>query len=114
MHRPLTFDLLPIALFSLEFTVWALRRRRQNEIDRWDGTTYRRLMRLQGRVVEIGVREMGSREAPRLAVSVAGERMTPSAPTCAQVPRSIRSGFGEFPSAMRTKPALPVRIEMES
>jgi 3-methyladenine DNA glycosylase/8-oxoguanine DNA glycosylase len=33
----------PIAPFRLDLTVWALRRRRRNAIDRWDGVTYRRI-----------------------------------------------------------------------
>src|SRR2546429_1208013 len=40
VERRLTFDLSPIAPFCLEFTVWGLRRRPQNQVDRWDGTTY--------------------------------------------------------------------------
>jgi len=40
VERRLTFQLSPIAPFSLEFTVWGLRRRPQNQVDRWDGTTY--------------------------------------------------------------------------
>ena len=36
--------LRPIPPFRLDLTVWALRRRPRNLIDRWDGTTYRRVI----------------------------------------------------------------------
>ena len=38
------FVLRPIPPFRLDFTVWALRRRQRNLIDRWDGSTYRRVI----------------------------------------------------------------------
>ena len=38
------FVLRPIPPFRLDLTVWALRRRPRNLIDRWDGTTYRRVI----------------------------------------------------------------------
>jgi hypothetical protein len=40
----LTFSIVPVAPFRLDLTAWALRRRRQNIIDRWDGSTYRRIL----------------------------------------------------------------------
>jgi DNA-3-methyladenine glycosylase II len=40
----LTFVLRPIPPFRLDLTVWALRRRPRNLIDRWDGTAYRRVI----------------------------------------------------------------------
>jgi hypothetical protein len=40
----LTFVARSIPPFRLDLTVWALRRRPRNLIDRWDGTTYRRLI----------------------------------------------------------------------
>ena len=40
--EPGHFSLVPIAPFGLDLTVWALRRRPQNLVDRWDGTTYLR------------------------------------------------------------------------
>jgi DNA-3-methyladenine glycosylase II len=74
-ERRLTFKLSPIAPFSLEFTVWGLRRRPQNQVDRWDGTTYQRVISIRGRPAEVRVSELGSREAPRLEVNVIGERV---------------------------------------
>jgi DNA-3-methyladenine glycosylase II len=65
-------ELKPIAPFRLDFTVWALRRRPENLVDRWDGTTYRRVLLIRGESVEISVSQRGSNEAPRLEVNVTG------------------------------------------
>ena len=64
-----TFVLQPIPPFRLDLTVWALRRRPRNLIDRWDGTTYRRVIVIEGRPTELAVRQAGSSAAPRLIVS---------------------------------------------
>ena len=61
-----TFVLQPVAPFRLDLTVWALRRRPRNLIDRWDGTTYRRVIVTEGRQTELAVRQTGSSAAPRL------------------------------------------------
>ena len=39
-----SFSITPIPPFRLDLTVWALRRRPENAIDRWDGRTYRRIL----------------------------------------------------------------------
>ena len=44
--------------------MWALRRRPRNLIDRWDGTTYRRVIVIGGRPTELAVRQAGSSAAP--------------------------------------------------
>ena len=59
----------PIAPFRLDLTVWALRRRARNAIDRWDGTTYRRVVVIEGRPTEIAIRQAGSPAQPRLTVT---------------------------------------------
>ena len=71
--------------FRLDFTVWALRRRERNAIDRWDGTTYRRIVVIGRRVTELAVRQSGSSSAPRIIVTA-----TPSLRT-APDRREIRS-----------------------
>jgi DNA-3-methyladenine glycosylase II len=65
----LTFVLRPIPPFRLDLTVWALRRRPRNLIDRWDGITYRRVIVMEGRPTELAVRQTGSVAAPRLIVT---------------------------------------------
>lgn len=71
---PDTFILKPVPPFRLDLTVWALRRRARNIIDRWDGTAYRRVLSLGNTPVEIEVRQAVSSEQPRLAVTVRGKR----------------------------------------
>jgi len=70
-----TFVARPIPPFRLDLTVWALRRRPRNLIDRWDGSTYRRLIVVRGRPIELAARQAGSSAAPRLIVTA-----TPSPP----------------------------------
>jgi len=64
-----TFVLRPTPPFRLDLTAWALRRRPRNLIDRWDGTTYRRVIVVEGRPTELAVRQTGSTAAPRLRVT---------------------------------------------
>jgi DNA-3-methyladenine glycosylase II len=59
----------PVPPFRLDLTVWALRRRSRNLIDRWDGTTYRRVLTLGFTPTELTVRQEGSVDAPQLIVS---------------------------------------------
>jgi DNA-3-methyladenine glycosylase II len=59
----------PVPPFRLDLTVWALRRRARNAIDRWDGHTYRRVIVVSGRPTELAVRQTGSPSAPHLAVT---------------------------------------------
>ncbi len=66
------FSLTPVPPFRLELTVWALRRRPENAIDRWDGETYRRVLPLAGGVVELAVRQTGPAERARIEVCVHG------------------------------------------
>jgi DNA-3-methyladenine glycosylase II len=47
---------MPVQMpFRLDLTVWELRRRPDNAVDRWDGGVYRRTLVLQGRPLEIAV-----------------------------------------------------------
>ena len=68
-EESLTFVLRPVPPFRLDLTVWALRRRRRNLVDRWDGTTYRRVVVVGGRPTELAVRQAGSSAAPKLSVT---------------------------------------------
>jgi DNA-3-methyladenine glycosylase II len=58
--------------FRLDLTVWALRRRPINQIDRWDSTTYRRTVFVDDAPAELGITQVGKTERPRLRVSVTG------------------------------------------
>jgi DNA-3-methyladenine glycosylase II len=73
--RTLSFTLTPVPSFRLDLTVWALRRRKENLLDRWDGETYRRVLAVAGTVAEVAVRQEGGPDAPLLRVDVRGERL---------------------------------------
>jgi DNA-3-methyladenine glycosylase II len=63
----------PSAPFRLDLTVWALRRRSHNTVDRWDASgVYGRAMQVDGRPVLLSVTQDGGAMAPRLSVVVSG------------------------------------------
>ena len=66
------FWLAAVPPFRLDLTVWALRRRPENAIDRWDGETYRRVLPLAGGAVELATRQTGPAERARIEVRVHG------------------------------------------
>jgi len=65
----LSFILDPIPPFRLDLTVWAIRRRPENAIDRWDGETYERVFAIRGKSVLTSVTQSGGVNAPRLEVT---------------------------------------------
>jgi DNA-3-methyladenine glycosylase II len=79
-----SFTLRPAPPFRLDLTVWALRRRAQNAIDRWDGRRYRRALLLDGMPFELSVAQAAPAGAPRLAVSLRGPRLSPAAEDAAR------------------------------
>jgi DNA-3-methyladenine glycosylase II len=85
-----TFHLEPVPPFRLDLTVWTLRRRPDNVVDRWDGQTYRRVLPLPAGPVEIAVTQVGPPEAPRLRVSVEGHRRR------ARVKTAVASALGRL------------------
>ena len=63
----------PSAPFRLDLTVWALRRRPHNEVDRWDASAaYERVLPINGRTLVLTVTQDGGPIAPRLSVVVTG------------------------------------------
>lgn len=72
----LSFDLKPLPPFRLDLTIWALRRRQENILDRWDGTTYRRVLVLDGKPVEIAVVQKGKPDEPELSITVTGLQLS--------------------------------------
>jgi DNA-3-methyladenine glycosylase II len=73
--RALTFSLKPVPPFRLDLTVWTLRRRASNLIDRWDGQTYRRVLVLKNSPVEAAVSQTGSSNTARIHVTLTGRRI---------------------------------------
>jgi DNA-3-methyladenine glycosylase II len=74
VRAPRAFEIQPVAPFRLDLTAWTLRRRAHNIVDRWDGTTYRRVLPLPAGPVEVAVTQPGSADAA-LRVEVAGQRV---------------------------------------
>jgi len=58
----------PLAPFRLDLTVWALRRRARNIVDRWDGTTYRRVLAIGSSLIQVSVTQTGPPDRPGLSV----------------------------------------------
>src|SRR5574340_1089326 len=69
------FEIEPVPPFRLDWTVWTLRRRPDNQIDRWDGSAYRRALTVGSTPYQITVRQRGSSTAPSLEVMVTGKGM---------------------------------------
>ena len=61
--------------FRLDLSVWALRRRRVNALDRWDGKSYRRALTFIDGEVELSVTQAGGAEAPCLDIALVGDRV---------------------------------------
>lgn len=74
-HEFAVFTCQPLRPFRLDLTVWALRRRPENVIDRWDGQTYWRLMVVAERPVEVAVTQQGGPDDAVLHVRVSGPAM---------------------------------------
>jgi DNA-3-methyladenine glycosylase II len=72
--------------FRLNLTAWAIRRRPENKMDLWDGTTYKRVLALRDKAVKISVTQAGLRSS-RLRVTVAGIDL--DAPTKAQITSAL-------------------------
>jgi len=68
MHQK-AFVIHPLNPFRLDFTVWALRRRPENLIDRWDGKAYRRTLVIKGHVHEVTVTQHEANAPLRVRVS---------------------------------------------
>jgi DNA-3-methyladenine glycosylase II len=67
--------LCPIAPFRLDLTVWALRRRARNIVDRWDGANYRRVMVVDEEPIEVLVMQSGTPERARLRITLTGKHI---------------------------------------
>lgn len=71
----ISFEMRPVPPFRLDLTVWVLRRRPENLLDRWDGQTYRRALSLENKIVELAIQQTGSPSRPRLAVTAAAREV---------------------------------------
>ena len=58
--------------FRLDFAVWALRRRAHNEVDRFDGHCYRRVLSAAGEPAEVAVYQLAEPGTPSLVAELRG------------------------------------------
>ena len=67
-----TLEIAATPPFRLDLTALALRRRPNNGIDGWDGTTYERTLELGGAVVGLAAVQVAPPASPRLEVTLRG------------------------------------------
>jgi DNA-3-methyladenine glycosylase II len=60
----------PRAPFRLDLTAWALRRRSENAVDRWDGHAYRRVLLFGDKPVPASMTQIGPLGGPQLAIKL--------------------------------------------
>lgn len=78
-----SFTLKPVAPFRLDYTAWALRRRPDNIVDRWEDGQYRRVFAINGKALAVSAVQGGSAARPVIEVNVAGDRI--SAPSIKRI-----------------------------
>lgn len=74
--KSLSFELRAVPPFRLDLTAWVLRRRPNNTVDRWDGTSWRRVLVIGDDPLEAAVTQIGTSEQPRLHVTLSGCRIS--------------------------------------
>ena len=72
---PRTFSVAAVPPFRLDLTVWALRRRLDNTVDRWDGRTYLRALALETGTIELAAVQAGTATVPELTVTLTGAQL---------------------------------------
>ena len=73
----LTFTLQPLPPFRLDLTVWALRRRAHNVVDRFDDGVWRRVLVIGKLPVAVAVRQTRRGERPEIEVRISAARPQP-------------------------------------
>lgn len=86
-----SFQLKPVPPFRLDLTAWALRRRANNIVDRWDRQCYRRVLTAEKKPLEISVTQPDKKK-PLLHVTVEGSGIGPDARLAAEA--SLRKLLG--------------------
>ncbi len=88
----ISFRLNPVPPFDLRFTAWALRRRPDNIIDRWEDHSYRRVIVCDGKPVEVGATQTGASDHPILHVTATAETIGPRLKST--LPRTLERMLG--------------------
>src|SRR6185437_673043 len=70
----IAFSVRPVPPFRLDLTAWAIRRRPENLMDRWDGESYQRVLAIDNSPVQITVTQSGGEEDPVLHIIAEGAR----------------------------------------
>lgn len=70
MNRVSSFVLRPVAPFRLDYTVWALRRRSKNIIDRWDGKHYSRVFVIDNEPINVIIEQRNPIQEPEILISI--------------------------------------------
>jgi DNA-3-methyladenine glycosylase II len=106
----ITFSLEPVRPFRLDLTAWALRRRAENIIDRWDGSTYRRVLIAQEHPVEVEIIQTGPPDMPVLQITTTGIKLfSDTKPLVASVLKrmlGINADLSEFYRFAERQPKL--------
>ena len=71
-QRKLTIPV--IEPFNLEFTIWALRRRKTNIVDGWDEETYSRVLVFDEHPVRMMITQEGTSHAPNLGLTLISQK----------------------------------------
>jgi DNA-3-methyladenine glycosylase II len=88
------FEITAPGPFRLDLSVWALRRRPGNAVDRWDGNTYQRALRVAGGPADIAVVQVGRSDVPRLAVTVTTDASRDPGVVCPETAALLRRMLG--------------------
>ncbi|MGH9046133.1 MAG: DNA-3-methyladenine glycosylase family protein [Acidimicrobiales bacterium] len=80
--------------FRLDLTVWALRRRPHNTVDRWNGATYRRILVADAGPIQIAVRQNPDADRPRLTVELRQREHEPSDTAVDEIRHSLERTLG--------------------
>ncbi len=68
--QTIAFEIEPMPPFRLDYTVWCLRRRPENQMDGWDGKSFSKLLALNGIPHLVVAEQTGPMEDPRLRITV--------------------------------------------
>ena len=60
--------------FRLDFTIWALRRRKTNIVDWWDKETYSRILVFDNQPVQMSIVQEGTNRAPNLGLTLNNQK----------------------------------------
>lgn len=82
--RATRLTIAPSTPFRLDYVVWALRRRAHNEVDRFVGGCYRRVLSLPGGPAEVTVRQDRTADTPLLIAELRGPAGPPGRAAAAE------------------------------